>query len=185
MTVAVKITLRVQFLASAIEFSFMSQEQVFVQLVQLNAGIIHKVIQLYVDNPEDRRDLHQEVLLQAWKSYEAFKGDSAFSTWLYRVTLNTVLTFRRRNRVLTTELPDHWDPPTGTSSQSDQSEWLLLAIKQLNEIDRVIVTLHLDGYDNEEIASITGLNKNTSTVRLHRAKQAIIQKLKTWQGVSP
>lgn len=182
---AVKITRQQRFLHRVTEFPFMSQEQVFVQLVQRNAGIIHKVIQLYVDDPEDRRDLHQEVLLQAWKSYEAFKGDSAFSTWLYRVTLNTVLTFRRRNRIMTTELPDQWDPPTNTFGNSDQSEWLLLAIKQLNEIDRVIVTLHLDGYDNEEIAGITGLNKNTATVRLHRAKQAIIQKLKTWQGVSP
>jgi RNA polymerase sigma-70 factor (ECF subfamily) len=163
----------------------MTQEQAFVQLVQRNAGIIHKVIHLYVDHPEDRRDLYQEVLLQAWKSYAAFKGDSTFTTWLYRVTLNTVLTYRRKNRIPTAELPDKWDPPSNPSAQSDQSEWLLLAIKQLNEIDRVIITLHLDGYDNEEIAGITGLNKNTATVRLHRAKQVIIQKMKTWQGVSP
>jgi RNA polymerase sigma-70 factor (ECF subfamily) len=153
-------------------------ETEFVQKVQQNAGIIHKVIHLYVDHPEDRRDLFQEVLLQAWKSYAGFKGDSAFSTWLYRISLNTVLTFRRRQRLSYQELSPQHERPAEESS--NDTEHLLLAIKQLNEIDRVILTLHLDGYDNEEIAQVTGLNKNNVTVRLHRAKQAVIQRLQRW-----
>jgi RNA polymerase sigma-70 factor, ECF subfamily len=153
-------------------------ETEFVQKVQQNAGIIHKVIHLYVDHPEDRRDLFQEVLLQAWKSYAGFKGDSAFSTWLYRISLNTVLTFRRRQRLSYQELSPQHERPAEESS--NDTEHLLLAIKQLNEIDRVILTLHLDGYDNEEIAEVTGLNKNNVTVRLHRAKQAVIQRLQRW-----
>ena len=67
-----------------------------------------------------------------------------------------------------------------TAPALEDSELLLLAIKQLNEIDRVIITLHLDGYENEEIAQVTGLSKNNATVRLHRAKQAVVQRLKTW-----
>ena len=156
-------------------------EKEFVQLVQSNSGIIHKVIQLYVEHPEDRRDLYQEVLLQAWKSFAGFKGESLFSTWLYRISLNTVLTFRRRQKVRLSELSSQHDqlaerpvPPL------EDSEFLLMAIKQLNEIDRVILTLHLDGYDNEEIAQVTGLSKNNATVRLHRAKQAVVHRLKTW-----
>lgn len=156
-------------------------EKEFVQLVQRNAGIIHKVIQLYVEHPEDRRDLYQEVLLQAWKSYAGFKGESLFSTWLYRISLNTVLTFRRRQKVVYTELPSQYDQSAEHSAPAlEDSELLLLAIKQLNEIDRVIITLHLDGYENEEIAQVTGLSKNNATVRLHRAKQAVVQRLKTW-----
>lgn len=156
-------------------------EKEFVQLVQQNAGIIHKVIHLYVDHPEDRRDLYQEVLLQAWKSYAGFKGEAAFSTWLYRISLNTVLTFRRRQRVPISELPSQMDLASEPARHnSEDSELLWLAIKQLNEIDRVIITLHLDGYDNEEIAEVTGLNKNNTTVRLHRAKQSVVQRLKNW-----
>ncbi|WP_421797517.1 RNA polymerase sigma factor [Haliscomenobacter sp.] len=158
-------------------------EKEFVQLVQQNAGIIHKVIHLYVDHPEDRRDLYQEVLLQAWKSYAGFKGEAAFSTWLYRISLNTVLTFRRRQRVPISELPSQLDLASEPARQnSEDSELLWLAIKQLNEIDRVIITLHLDGYDNEEIAEVTGLNKNNTTVRLHRAKQSVVQRLKNWSS---
>lgn len=150
-------------------------------MVQQNAGIIHKVIHLYVDHPEDRRDLYQEVLLQAWKSYAGFKGEAAFSTWLYRISLNTVLTFRRRQRVTTSELNSKFDLASEPARHSpEDSELLWLAIKQLNEIDRVIITLHLDGYDNEEIAQVTGLNKNNTTVRLHRAKQSVVQRLKNW-----
>lgn len=150
-------------------------------MVQQNAGIIHKVIHLYVDHPEDRRDLYQEVLLQAWKSYAGFKGEAAFSTWLYRISLNTVLTFRRRQRVPISELPSKLDLASEpVRNNSEDSELLWLAIKQLNEIDRVIITLHLDGYDNEEIAEVTGLNKNNTTVRLHRAKQSVVQRLKNW-----
>ena len=141
-------------------------EKEFVQLVQQNAGIIHKVIHLYVDHPEDRRDLYQEVLLQAWKSYAGFKGEAAFSTWLYRISLNTVLTFRRRQRVPISELPSQLDLASEPARHNpEDSELLWLAIKQLNEIDRVIITLHLDGYDNEEIAEVIGLNKNNTTVR--------------------
>lgn len=152
-------------------------------MVQQNAGIIHKVIHLYVDHPEDRRDLYQEVLLQAWKSYAGFKGEAAFSTWLYRISLNTVLTFRRRQRVPISELPSQLDLASEPARHnSEDSELLWLAIKQLNEIDRVIITLHLDGYDNEEIAEVTGLNKNNTTVRLHRAKQSVVQRLKNWSS---
>lgn len=152
-------------------------------MVQQNAGIIHKVIHLYVDHPEDRRDLYQEVLLQAWKSYAGFKGEAAFSTWLYRISLNTVLTFRRRQRVSISELPSQLDLASEPARHnSEDSELLWLAIKQLNEIDRVIITLHLDGYDNEEIAEVTGLNKNNTTVRLHRAKQSVVQRLKNWSS---
>ena len=156
-------------------------EKEFVQLVQQNAGIIHKVIHLYVDHPEDRRDLYQEVLLQAWKSYAGFKGEAAFSTWLYRISLNTVLTFRRRQRVPISELPSQLDLASEPARHNpEDSELWWLAIKQLNEIDRVIITLHLDGYDNEEIAEVIGLNKNNTTVRLHRAKQSVVQRLKNW-----
>lgn len=162
----------------------MTLEQEFVKLVQQHAGIIFKVIQLYVDHPEERRDMHQEILLQAWKSYANFRGHSAFSTWLYRIALNTVLTFRRRQRLPTADPPPHWDPPAPGGAAREESEWLLQAIRALNEVERIIITLHLDGYSNEEIATITGLNRNATAVRLHRIKQTLTTTLQKWSNRS-
>ncbi len=154
-------------------------EQQFVQLIQENAGIIHKVIQLYVDGPEDQRDLHQEILLQTWKSFPKFEGKARFSTWLYRVSLNTVLTYNRQKRPTTT-LPQV-DATSQPQEKAEMKDLLYYAIKQLHEIDRIIITLHLEGYKNPEIAEITGLTTNHVNVKLHRTKQQIISQLKKEQ----
>lgn len=153
-------------------------EKEFVALVNENRGIIYKVIRLYINQEEDTRDLYQEIVFQAWKSYPRFDGRSKFSTWLYRVGLNTVLTFKRRPVVV---IP-HEDLASlnvaQTKINTDESEALYVAIRQLPEIDRMIITLHLDGYENEEIADITGLTKNNTAVKLHRIKDILIKKLK-------
>ncbi|GIL22824.1 MAG: DNA-directed RNA polymerase sigma-70 factor [Bacteroidota bacterium] len=153
-------------------------EKEFVALVNENRGIIYKVIRLYIYHEEDTRDLYQEIVFQAWKSYPRFDGRSRFSTWLYRVGLNTVLTFKRRPVVVV----PHEDLASlnvaQTKTNTDESEALYAAIRQLPEIDRMIISLHLDGYENEEIAEITGLTKNNTAVKLHRIKDILIKKLK-------
>ena len=155
----------------------MTPEKVFLDLIENNRGIIFKVIRLYVRHAEDERDLFQEILFQAWKSYPRFDGRSKFSTWLYRVSLNTVLTFKRRPQLV--ESRDELESPeVVTNDKQEETEMLYTAIFQLNEIDRMIVTLHLDGYENEEIAEITGLTKSNVAVKLHRSKNEIVQKLK-------
>lgn len=156
------------------------QQQEFLDQVQSHSGIIHKVIGLYVDLPEDKEDLYQEILLQAWKSFPQFRKESRFSTWLYRVSLNTVLTFhRKREKKLDNaagELPQRGEK--AEVEQTETSELLYLEIKKLNEIDRMIITLHLDGYKNGEIAEVTGLKLNHINVKLHRIKQQVIEALK-------
>jgi RNA polymerase sigma-70 factor (ECF subfamily) len=155
----------------------MVSEKEFLQLVEQNRGIIFKVIRLYVRHAEDERDLFQEILFQAWKSYPRFNGLSKFSTWLYRVSLNTVLTFKRRPVLVETrEILESKE--VVTNDQKDETEMLYQAIFELNEIDRMIITLHLDGYENEEIAEITGLTKNNVAVKLHRSKSVVIEKIK-------
>ncbi|MCS6974317.1 MAG: sigma-70 family RNA polymerase sigma factor [Cyclobacteriaceae bacterium] len=154
-------------------------QQAFTELIQQHRGIIFKVIRLYVNHPEDEKDLYQEILYQAWKSYPRFDGRSKFSTWLYRVSLNTVLTFKRRPAVI--DRVDDLEKVGGTTEQHEHHEdtaMLYRAIRDLNEIDRMLITLHLDGYDNEEIAGIAGITKNHVAVKLHRIKEALIKKLK-------
>ena len=156
-------------------------KQEFTELIDQHRGIIFKVIRLYVNHGEDERDLFQEILFQAWRSYPNFKGQSKFSTWLYRVGLNTVLTFRRRAKLVV----PHEDLSVLKVSideriQPEETEALYIAIRDLNELDRMIVTLHLDGYENEEISEISGLTKNNVAVKLHRIKETLTKKMKAY-----
>jgi RNA polymerase sigma-70 factor, ECF subfamily len=157
----------------------MASEREFTNLIEENRGIIFKVIRLYINHEEDERDLFQEILFQAWRSYPNFKGQSKFSTWLYRVGLNTVLTFKRRPQLV---IPHDELSLLKVSSEeknhTEETEALYIAIRELNEIDRMIITLHLDGYENEEIAEIAGLTKNNIAVKLHRIKEVLTKKLK-------
>jgi RNA polymerase sigma factor (sigma-70 family) len=154
-----------------------SPDKEFTRLIEENRGIIFKVIRLYVNHEEDEKDLYQEIIFQAWRSYSRFEGRSKFSTWLYRIGLNTVLTFKRRPNVI-----DHHDDMStfniAEKSSSGDSEALYVGIRQLNEIDRMIISLHLDGYENEEIAEIAGFTKNNVAVKLHRIKDLLIKTLK-------
>lgn len=157
---------------------FVTAEQ-FTSLVEENKGIILKVIRMYIRHEEDEQDLFQEILCQAWRSVKNFKGNSKFSTWLYRVSLNTVLTFKRR-AVLVTPHEDlaSLEVPAGDLDHQDARQMLTLAIRSLNEIDRMIMMLHLDGYANDEISEMTGLSRNNVAVRLHRAKETVIKRVK-------
>lgn len=152
-------------------------EKEFIGLIHKHSGIIHKLLYLYVDDLRDKEDLKQEIQLQAWKAKDRFRGDSQFSTWLYRVALNTVLTFQRKNRFTPTGLEKAGQLHEDTKETSERSELLLRAIKRLNDIDKAIITLHLEDYDNGEIAEITGLSKNNVGVKLHRIKESLKKKL--------
>ena len=157
------------------------QEQTdFINLIQEHNGIIHKVISLYVDNQDDKKDLHQEILLQAWKSFKSFQGRSAFSTWLYKVSLNTVLTFNKKRKISGTL--DKVENIESSQDRNDDSEALYLIIKSLGEIDKMLISLHLDGYKNIEIAEITGMTQNHINVKIHRIKGRIINEFKQRQN---
>jgi len=155
-----------------------SSENEFVRLIQQHSGIIYKIINLYIDAEEDKRDLHQEILLQAWKSYTHFKGNSSFSTWLYKVSLNTVLTFNKKVKKHSELKTNDTVIAENTTNKKEQSELLYYLVRQLPEVDKMIMTLHLEGYKNLEIADITGLKVNHINVKLHRLKNQIIEQLK-------
>ena len=157
-----------------------SKQQEFLEQIQTNQGIVHKVVRLYVDHPEERKDLFQEIVLQSWRSYDRFSGKSKFSTWLYRVALNTVLTYQRKQKkqpdMTSTDGLEMQEP---SRERSEKAERLWQEIRRLNQVDRMIMVLHLESYSNEEIAQITGISKNNATVKLHRIKQRITKKLQS------
>jgi len=155
-------------------------ETAFLEQIRSNQGIIYKLVGLYATNADEKKDLYQEVLLQTWKAWPSFRGEAKFSTWLYRVCLNTILTQKRK--ISPIGYNDTLDginiviPHPGEANQdARQLQW---AIRQLGEIDRAIISMHLDGYSNSEMAAIIGITNNSVAVKLHRIKQQLINFLK-------
>ena len=155
----------------------MADHSEFINRIQAHSGIIFKVIHLYIDDPEDQKDLHQEILLQAWKSYPNFAGRSSFSTWLYRVSLNTVMMFRRKKKAQTVELDPDLAVAARENPDRSASETLWQSIKALAESDRSLISLDLDGDDHEAISDIIGISTNYVGVKLHRIKKRLTQML--------
>lgn len=141
------------------------------------AGIIVKICRAYTNNQEDFEDYYQEVCLQIWKSKDRFKGQSEWSTWVYRLSLNVSMTLlkKRKNNpkyfasdILPEELED------GIPVFSDEAlDHLYNAIKQLSEVDRGVILLYLEEKSYLEIAEIMGTNPNNIGVRVKRIKERL------------
>lgn len=155
--------------------------QPFLEQINAHAGIAHKVCRMYCQDPEERADLLQEMLYQLWKSYPGFGGRSSFTTWMYRVCLNTALSWRRQSAGTGRESlsPKHQQiPEQATDPQEEQLQALFRAIGTLSPLNKAIVLLYLDEVSYEEIASITGLTKSNVSVRLVRIKKELEVQLK-------
>lgn len=149
-------------------------EKSYLQKVEEHKGIILKVVNLYADDLEDRKDLYQEIVLQSWSAYPRFEGNSKFSTWLYRISLNVALTFlNKQKKAANIKQSSNAEISYEPQELSERADFLYRAIKQLAEVDRSIIMLHLDGFDNTEISDITGLSRGNTNVKLHRIKQQL------------
>ncbi len=153
----------------------------FVALLEENEGIIHKISLLYTRNPADKADLFQEICMQLWRSYKTFRNDSRFSTWLYRVALNTAISQVRKKKTFDTEeyLSLYYKSSAGDSE--DRSKMLFRAIAQLNKIDRALILLWLEEKKYEEIADILGISKSNVSVKLVRIKEKISEIIKSFE----
>jgi RNA polymerase sigma-70 factor (ECF subfamily) len=153
-------------------------EKEFLSQLKEHQNTIYKLVHLYATTEEDKKDLYQEIVLQAWKTYSAFRGDAKFSTWLYRLCLNTIFTIQRKiNKVEYTDTTKYQERFI-TAQVTDEKERLYKAIRTLPETERAIISMHLDGYDNKEIGELLGITGNLVGVKLHRAKQQLTTLLK-------
>ena len=149
----------------------------FLLLINECEGILQKVCKLYFDSLTDREDVYQDILLNAWKSYPAFKGESKFSTWLYRVALNTAFT-KLKKKTKITVLHDISGnvleiPFEERSDKQAEVTMLYAALHQLGQLDKTIAFLYLDQLSYKEIAAITGLPEKSIGVRISRVKEKI------------
>ncbi|MBW8682709.1 RNA polymerase sigma factor [Chitinophaga rhizophila] len=152
-------------------------EKQFLDQLTLHQQVIHKICWLYRDSKEDREDLFQEIVFQLWKSASSFEGKSLFSSWLYKVALNTALaSFRKKqpNISYPETLPDLAAQNTNDEQQNEELIW---ALRQLNDADKAVITLYLEGLSYQEIAAILGISENNTGVKINRIKSKLQQLL--------
>ncbi len=154
------------------------KEQIFSKLIKDNQGLIIKVSRLYTNSLEDEEDLFQEIVLQLWRSYDTFKGQSKISTWMYRVALNTAITLFRKKKKSpkTDELMEHHQRDyLEDDNDEKQSQIALLykVIKLLPRVERAIVVMYLDDQPYREIAETLGISEVNARVKMNRLKKTL------------
>lgn len=150
----------------------MQSEKEFIELLNKHQNIIHKVCHVYMDNASEREDLFQEVTLQAWKAYPNFRGDAQFSTWLYRVALNTAITFFRKEKKKPSVIQTDVIPEVSDSANNieEQVQAMYKAIGELSKIDKALIMLYLEDYSYIEIGEMLGITANNVAVKMNRLK---------------
>ena len=153
-------------------------EKQFEQHVRKNELLIYEVCRIYASTSADREDLFQEIVIQLWNAYPKFKGQSKFSTWLYRVALNTAITGLRKKK----KFIESWEPsqlPERTSDENTGREEELLqlhkAIEQLTQVEKAIVMLYMEDRSYEEMEEILGMSQGNLRVKMNRIKEKLRQ----------
>jgi RNA polymerase sigma-70 factor, ECF subfamily len=152
----------------------------FEQTIQENARILHKLSRVYSNNETEFEEIFQEMMIQIWRALPNFRGDSQLSTWLYRICINTALNFRTKTNKLKSFEPLEENIAVKFAVEDEKDEQLkklYAAIRELNPIDRAIVSLYLDETSYEETAQILGISKTNVATRLMRLKQKLIEML--------
>jgi RNA polymerase sigma-70 factor (ECF subfamily) len=155
-------------------------EREFENAIRENELLIHKVCRIYAYTDEDREDLFQDIVIQLWKSYHRFKGNSKFSTWLYRVSLNTAITSLRKQKnvvmanhsgVVAADIVDD----NYNTGEEERLQHLYTAIEQLNQVDKAIVMLYMEDKSYEEMEEVLGMSQAHIRVKMNRLKEKLRQ----------
>ena len=147
----------------------------FLKLMDEHQGIVHHISALYANGLEERNDLSQEIILQLWRSFSSFQNKSKFSTWLYRVALNTAITYLRKNKKIKwATLENAENIAIDTHDNLDEEiRHLYQAISRLSKIDRAITLLYLEEHSYEDMAEILGISSLNVGVRINRIKKRL------------
>ncbi|MGJ8667223.1 MAG: RNA polymerase sigma factor [Patiriisocius sp.] len=150
-------------------------EHKFVELLEANQNIVHKICRLYTNDRDSHNDLFQEVTIQLWRAYPKFRGDSKFSTWMYRVALNTAITlYRKSKRRVQTQDFEGVSFKISAEDYDDtieeQLKLMYAAVKNLNDIDKALVFLYLEDKNYSEISETLGISEVNARVKMNRIK---------------
>ena len=152
-----------------------ASEEQFVKLLQENQNIVHKICRLYTHDQDSHNDLFQEITIQLLKAYPNFRGDSKFTTWAYRVGLNTAITLYRKKKktINTIEFDNTFHKVKQEDYNFEEEEQIKLlysAIGELNDIEKALVFLYLEEKDYSEISETLGITEVNARVKMNRLK---------------
>jgi RNA polymerase sigma-70 factor (ECF subfamily) len=155
----------------------------FLQLIGENKGILFKICKIYQDNAEDRDDLLQEMTLQLWLAFDSFRGESKFTSWMYRVALNTAIVFfkKQKRRPDNQPLPQNFDKAQELCTGDEKEEKLVLfyqAVQQLGKLEKALIYLYMEDQPYDEIAAHLGITSLNVRVRLSRVKNKLKEIIK-------
>jgi RNA polymerase sigma factor (sigma-70 family) len=153
-------------------------EHQFVTNLERDQNIVHKICRIYTNDQASHKDLFQEITIQLWKAYPKFRGEAKFSTWMYRVALNTAITlYRKKKRGIQTQDYDSVHFRIKVDEYDDETEQRLSlmynAVKELNDIDKALVFLYLENKNYKEISETMGISEVNARVKMNRIKKKL------------
>lgn len=149
-------------------------------MINQHRGLIYKICHLYADNRGDREDLFQDIVLQLWRAFPSFKGESLISTWMYRVALNTAISwFRKEKRKPGVQAISGAELQLPEIEPTAETEILHQAIQYLTQVEKAIIILYLDEKSYQEISDIVGISLSNVGVRINRIKTKLEKIVKT------
>jgi RNA polymerase sigma-70 factor (ECF subfamily) len=160
------------------------QRLIFEKWLSRHKALLFKVVRAYAFTVMDQDDLFQEITIHVWRSIPTFREDCAVTTWLYRISLNTALSWIRKERKHY-EARETLDNVQHILEESrvqidERLAWLYEEISRFDEIDRSITLLLLEGFSYKEMASITGITESNVGVKINRIKKHLIVKSKKY-----
>jgi RNA polymerase sigma factor (sigma-70 family) len=154
-------------------------EKEFEEKIREHELLIHKVCSMYAYSEADRQDLFQDVVIQHWQSYSKYRGDAKFSTWLYRVAINTAITgLRKKKDFITSTEPfslPHKADDESSKEEEDRLREMYEAIAKLNDIEKAVVMLYMEERTYEEMEEILGISESTLRVKMNRIREKLRQ----------
>ena len=158
------------------------QNHTFTSWLGQYKALLFKVVRAYAVNAMDQDDLFQEILIQVWHSIPTFRKQSSITTWIYRIALNTAIKWVNKER-RHPETKEPLDPLHSILQEpgiqvDERLTWLYEEIYKLDEIDRSLCLLLLDGFSYKEMAGILGISESNVGVKINRIKKQLITKSK-------
>ena len=156
----------------------MTQEQVFKEIFQANSKKIYHLCYGYTNDEDSANDLLQETFIKVWQNLDKFRNQSMISTWIYRIAVNSCLTYlKKENRQQKDELTPNIieNHKEDISEKEEQVKALYKCITQLEETDRLIITMVMDEVPYPEIAEISGISEGNLRVKIHRIKNKLTE----------
>ena len=149
-----------------------TRQQRFLSVADQYKEVIARVCSVYSSESAPFADLYQEVMINLWLGLESWRGESKMSTWIYRIALNTCITWQRRNKrhSMALSLDSAFDIPAPADDPTRSIAELYALIGRLDPFDKALITLWLDEKSYDEIAQILGISKTNVATKLGRVK---------------